>query len=86
MIGQVTPRDFLLVFEHFPVWFLVVEPSRVRHLYIVGFNSWSDVVNSLTHNTQPGVIVDHLLHPFDQNRVFYLGTSTQVPGLPLFGL
>jgi hypothetical protein len=83
LIGQTRATNVLIVFEHFLVWLLALEPSWVRCLNIVGSSSRSECVTSITTSLRPGDIVDRLLHCFGQNKMTYLGNVTKVVGKPL---
>jgi hypothetical protein len=71
LVGQVKSIDVVMMFENFPVWLVGLEPSRIRHIHILGYLSKNDMINSFISRDFQVEIVICLLSRFGAQRVLY---------------
>jgi hypothetical protein len=71
--------EVMLLFENFPVWSLGLEPTKVRHIYIMGYDTQLQLIDSLTARGFAINVLQRLLFRFGPNRISYYGTHDAHP-------
>jgi hypothetical protein len=83
VLGKPDPIDVVLLFEGVPVWMMVMEPSRIRTLYVVEHVDRQALTTWLEQQNLPGNVVDRLLSRFQNGKVRFCVDSPSVNGLTL---
>jgi hypothetical protein len=63
--------DVALIFENFPTWMMGLEPSRIRHIHILGFDSQQMLLDYLGERGHPTQVLQRLLQRFGGQRVYF---------------
>jgi hypothetical protein len=69
----------MLLFENFPVWSLGLEPTKVRHIHIMGYDTQLQLMDSLTARGAAINVLQRLLFRFGPYRISYYGTRDAHP-------
>jgi hypothetical protein len=83
VISKVDPVEVCLVLENFPVWLLVLEPSKVHTLHILGFSNHNELKEHLLLKQLPVTLLDPLVNRFGSRRIRFVVTTDQPPTVGL---